>query len=149
MIKPLKVILMPKAEEYLSKVEQKIQFKILNSIQKTETGLKGEWFTKLKETMITIQEFKDKYLGEIGTEVRDRYEQELKVELLAEQIKQLRKERNLTQEQLGELVGVQRAQISKMENNTGNVTVATLIKIFGALKAKVTFEIEKEKFDIT
>ena len=49
--------------------------------------------------MITIQEFKDKYLGEIGTEVRDRYEQELKVELLAEQIKQLRKERNLTQEQ--------------------------------------------------
>lgn len=88
--------------------------------------------------MITVQEFKDKYLGEIGTEVRDRYEQELKVELLAEQIKQLRKERNLIQEQLGELVGVQRAQISKMENNTGNVTVATLIKIFGALKAKVT-----------
>jgi DNA-binding XRE family transcriptional regulator len=99
--------------------------------------------------MITIQEFKDKYLGEIGTEVRDRYEQELKVELLAEQIKQLRKERNLTQEQLGELVGVQRAQISKMENNTGNVTVATLIKIFGALKAKVTFEIKKDKFEIT
>ena len=30
---------MPEAEEYLSKVEQKIQFKILNSIQKTETGL--------------------------------------------------------------------------------------------------------------
>jgi len=135
MIKPLKVILMPEAEEYLSKVEQKIQFKI--------------FFKTKKETMITIQEFKDKYLGEIGTEVRDRYEQELKVELLAEQIKQLRKERNLTQEQLGELVGVQRAQISKMENNTGNVTVATLIKIFGALKAKVTFEIEKEKFEIT
>jgi HTH-type transcriptional regulator/antitoxin HipB len=42
------------------------------------------------------------------------YEQELRVEILAEQIKQLRKERNLTQEQLGELVGVQRAQISKM-----------------------------------
>jgi DNA-binding transcriptional regulator YiaG len=50
--------------------------------------------------MITVQDFKYKYLGEIGTEVRDRYEQELKVELLAEQIKQIRKERNLTQEQL-------------------------------------------------
>jgi HTH-type transcriptional regulator/antitoxin HipB len=98
--------------------------------------------------MITVQEFKNKYLGKIGTEVRDKYEQELKVELLAEQIKQLRKERNLTQEQLGKLVGVQRAQISKLENNTGNVTISTLMKIFGALKAKVTFEIEKENFEL-
>lgn len=98
--------------------------------------------------MITVKEFKNKYLGEIGTEVRDKYEQELKVELLAEQIKQLRKERNITQEQLGELVGVQRAQISKMENNTGYVTISTLMKILGALKAKVTFEIEKENFEL-
>ena len=99
--------------------------------------------------MITVEEFKNKYLGEIGTEIRDKYEQELKVELLSEQIKQLRKERNLTQEQLGKLVGVQRAQISKLENNTGNVTILTLMKIFSALKAKVRFEIEKEKFELT
>jgi HTH-type transcriptional regulator / antitoxin HipB len=98
---------------------------------------------------ITLSELKDKTLGKVGTPKRDKYEQELRVEILAEQIKQLRIERNLTQEQLGELVGVQRAQISKMENNTGNVTVATLMKIFGALKAKVTFEIEKEQLDLT
>ena len=47
MIKPLKVILMPEAEEYLSKVEQKIQFKILNSIQKTETGFKAKYFYRI------------------------------------------------------------------------------------------------------
>ncbi|MFZ1705863.1 MAG: helix-turn-helix transcriptional regulator [Saprospiraceae bacterium] len=98
---------------------------------------------------ITLSELKDKTLGKVGTPKRDKYEQELKVELLAEQIKQLRIERNLTQEQLGELVGVQRAQISKMENNTGNVTISTLMKIFGALKAKVTFEIEKEQFELS
>ena len=98
---------------------------------------------------ITLSELKDKTLGKVGTPKRDKYEQELRVEILAEQIKQLRIERNLTQEQLGELVGVQRAQISKMENNTGNVTISTLIKIFGALKAKVTFEIEKEQFELT
>ena len=98
---------------------------------------------------ITLSELKDKTLGKVGTPKRDQYEQELRVEILAEQIKQLRIERNLTQEQLGELVGVQRAQISKMENNTGNVTIATLLKIFGALKAKVTFEIEKEQFELT
>jgi len=98
---------------------------------------------------IKLSELKDKTLGKVGTPKRDKYEQELKVELLAEQIKQLRIERNLTQEQLGELVGVQRAQISKLENNTGNVTISTLMKIFGALKAKVTFEIEKEQFELT
>ena len=97
---------------------------------------------------ITLSELKDKTLGKVGTPKRDKYEQELRVEILAEQIKQLRKERNLTQEQLGELVGDQRAQISKMENNTGNVTISTLMKIFGALKAKVTFEIEKEQFEL-
>lgn len=97
---------------------------------------------------ITLSELKDKTLGKVGTPKRDKYEQELRVEILAEQIKQLRIERKLTQEQLGELVGVQRAQISKMENNTCNVTISTLMKIFGALKAKVTFEIEKEEFEI-
>ncbi len=97
---------------------------------------------------ITLSELKDKTLGKVGTPKRDKYEQELRVEILAEQIKQLRIERKLTQEQLGELVGVQRAQISKMENNTGNVTIATLMKIFGALRAKVTFEIEKERGEL-
>ena len=97
---------------------------------------------------ITLSELKDKTLGKVGTPKRDKYEQELRVEILAEQIKQLRIERKLTQEQLGELVGVQRAQISKMENNTGNVTITTLMKILGALKAKVTFEIEKENFEL-
>ena len=97
---------------------------------------------------ITLSELKDKTLGKVGTTKRDKYEQELKVEILAEQIKQLRLERNLTQEQLGELVGVQRAQISKLENNTGNVTISTLLKIFTALKAKVKFEIEAEKLEL-
>ncbi len=40
-------------------VEEKIQFKIMNSIQKTKTGLKGDWFTKLKETD-GIYEFRER-----------------------------------------------------------------------------------------
>ena len=50
---------MPDAEEFLSKVERKIQFKILNSIQKTENRLKGDWFTKLKDTH-EIYEFRER-----------------------------------------------------------------------------------------
>jgi DNA-binding XRE family transcriptional regulator len=93
---------------------------------------------------IGLSELKDKSLGKLGTARRDEYEHELRVELLSEQIKQLRKEQNLTQEQLGKLIGVQRAQISKLENNTSNVTIGTILKVFNALKATVNFRVEKQ-----
>ena len=64
------------------------------------------------------------------------------MEVLSEMIRTVRLERNLTQEELGRLVGVQRAQISKLENNTTNVTVETILKVFGALRAKVNFNVE-------
>ena len=95
--------------------------------------------------MITLEDFKDKHLGKIGTERRDQYEHELRVEILSEQIKQLRKERKLTQEQLGKRIGVQRAQISKIENNSNNVTVGTILRVFSALNAKLSFQIEKKE----
>src|SRR6056297_2014441 len=94
---------------------------------------------------IGLGELKDKSLGKIGTKRRDEYEYELTVELLSEQIKHLRKEQNLTQEQLGKLIGVQRAQISKLENNTSNVTIGTILKVFNALKATVNFRVEKQE----
>ena len=94
---------------------------------------------------IGLEELKDKFIGKPGTPDRDQYEYELSIEILAEQIKQLRKERKLTQEQLGKLVGVQRAQISKWENNTDNVTIGTILKVFNALNAKLNFTIEKNQ----
>ncbi|MFV8326847.1 helix-turn-helix transcriptional regulator [Flavobacterium sp. ZS1P14] len=48
----------------------------------------------------------------------------------------------MTQDELGKLIGVQRAQISKLENNTTNVTVETILRVFSALKAKVNFNVE-------
>jgi HTH-type transcriptional regulator/antitoxin HipB len=63
--------------------------------------------------------------------------------LLAEEIKALRISNNLTQDQLGELVGVQRAQISKLENGKSNITIGTLLKVMNALNAKVSFNVEK------
>ena len=44
---------------------------------------------------------------------------------------------------MGELVGVQRAQISKLENGKSNITIGTLLKVMNALKAKVSFKVEK------
>lgn len=92
-----------------------------------------------------LEELKNKYLGEIGTPDRDSYEQELRIELLAEEIKRLRKERNLTQEELGKIIGVQRAQISKLENGLSNVTIGTVSKLVSALKAEINFSIYKKE----
>ena len=98
---------------------------------------------------IKLDELKERHLGKVGTPKRDLYEQELRVEILAEQIKELRKERNLTQEELGKLIGVQRAQISKIENGMSNVTIGTVLKVFNALKAQINFSIVKgEDFQV-
>jgi HTH-type transcriptional regulator / antitoxin HipB len=63
---------------------------------------------------------KDKYIGKVGSAERENYEYELRMDVLGRMIKTARQERNLTQEQLGELVGVQKSQISKLESSTNS-----------------------------
>ncbi len=90
----------------------------------------------------TLEELTDKYIGKFGTPKRDAFENELRLDLIGHAIKEARKERNLTQEQLGELVGVKKAQISKIENNATDARFATILKVFRALDAKINFNIE-------
>lgn len=87
----------------------------------------------------TLDEMKDRFIGKIGTPKRDQFEYKLQMELIGDMIKTARKERNLTQEELGKLVGVQKAQISKLENSANNVTIDTVVKVFKAMQAEVSF----------
>jgi len=91
---------------------------------------------------VSIDKMIDDHIGKPGTEKRETFENELKIELLGEAIKKARQERNLTQEQLGELVGVQKAQISKLENSVTNARFDTILKVFKALGLKVNFNVE-------
>lgn len=93
----------------------------------------------------SLSEMKDKYIGEKGTENRENYEYELRMEILGRMIKTARQERNLTQEQLGELVGVKKSQISKLERSSNSATIDTIMKVFKALKAEVNFNVTIEK----
>lgn len=77
----------------------------------------------------------DKHIGKKGTKARDKFEQKLELDLLGEIVKSTRQKRNLTQEQLGEILGVQKAQISKIENNLTDVRLSTVLKVFDALDA--------------
>ncbi|WP_125719387.1 helix-turn-helix domain-containing protein [Flavobacterium ustbae] len=97
----------------------------------------------------TLDQVTDEIVGKIGTPNRDQFEYDLQMDLIGNAIKQTRKERNLTQEELGKLIGVQKAQISKLENNAGNVTIETLVKVFAALKAKIKFQIELADLNIS
>jgi HTH-type transcriptional regulator / antitoxin HipB len=91
---------------------------------------------------ISLEEITDKHIGKKGTSKRDAFEQELRLDLIGEAIRKARKERNLTQEELGELVGVKKAQISKLENNLTDARFETVIKVFKALNAKINFNVE-------
>ena len=86
--------------------------------------------------LYTFEEVKDEIIGKIGTPERDEYEKEVEEDLhayhIGEAIKQARKEKNLTQEQLGELMGVGRAQISKIESGK-NLNFSTIARAFKAM----------------
>jgi DNA-binding XRE family transcriptional regulator len=97
---------------------------------------------KRKMKMMTLDQMKNNDIGEIGTQERDKYEFDLRMEILGEMIKSVRKERKLTQEQLGELIGVQKSQISKLERSAKNVTIETILKVFNALKANIKFSVQ-------
>ena len=97
----------------------------------------------------TLDQVQDKLIGTIGTPDRDRFEYELQMDLIGQAIKQTRLERNLTQEELGKLIGVQKAQISRLESNASNATIDTLMRVFTALKVKVKLQIELSNTEIS
>ena len=92
----------------------------------------------------TLDQVQDKLIGKIGTPRRDIFEYELQMDLIGKAIKQTRQERHLTQEELGKLIGVQKAQISKLENSTNSATIDTVLKVFKALKAEIHFNVTLE-----
>lgn len=89
----------------------------------------------------TIEALEDKLLGTVGTPRRDAFETAVKEELRAynigEAIKAARKERNMTQDQLAELMGVKKAQVCRIERGN-NPTISTITRAFNALGMAVS-----------
>ena len=87
--------------------------------------------------LIPADNMKDKLWGKRGTPEREAMEAKLKEDvnayIVGEAIRKARLAQNLTQEQLGERIGVQRAQISKLEKGTSVITLPTMSRVFQAL----------------
>ena len=86
--------------------------------------------------LYTMNELLDRDLGVVGTPERDEFDRSVKEDIeawhLGEAIKKARLRQNLTQQQLGERIGVKRAQISKIETG-GNITLRTYSRVLKAL----------------
>lgn len=86
--------------------------------------------------LYSFEEVKDELLGKKGTPERDEHERKVENALhayrIGEAIKKARVEQNLTQEELGERIGVKRAQISRLEKGY-SISIPTMSKVFKAL----------------
>lgn len=77
----------------------------------------------------TLEEFKEKNYGKIGTNERDELEAGYENFKIGALIHNARIEKGMTQEQLAEKVGTTKSYISKIENNIKEARISTLQKI--------------------
>lgn len=87
--------------------------------------------------LVAFNDLEDELFGAPGTPERTEYEDRVTLELLPKSIREYRLRNHLTQDQLGQRLGVQKSQISKLERNSSNVTIDTLRRVFKALNVEV------------
>lgn len=88
----------------------------------------------------THDEMLDHIIGEKGTPRRDAFDAETEAFLTGEAIKAARLAKQMTQEELGELLGVKRAQVSRIESGR-NLTLSTISRVFKALGVSASLEV--------
>ncbi len=85
----------------------------------------------------SLDEVTDEIIGEKGTVERNEFDNSVEDALhayrIGETIKKARIQHNLTQEQLGDKIGVKRSQICKLENGRCSPTISTISRVFRAL----------------
>lgn len=90
----------------------------------------------------TFEESLNRALGQKGEPLRDEYENEMKSFLIGESIRKARQAKELTQEQLGELMGVKRAQVCRIEKGR-NLSLSTIARAFKAMGINATLDMGK------
>ena len=87
----------------------------------------------------TEEEMLDELIGKVGTPKRDEFEAKVKKEVddyyIGEAIKQARKKQGMTQDELGERMGVKKSFVSKIESGKG-IAYSTIMRALKALGAE-------------
>lgn len=84
---------------------------------------------KTDKRITSFDDHLDEQYGTIGTETREKFQEEFETFKIGMLIQEARKKQNLTQEQLAEKVGTTKNYISRIENNASDIRLSTLMRI--------------------
>ena len=84
---------------------------------------------KTKNNITTFEEFLNQEYGKIGTPKRDKYEQGFEAFKLGDMLQEMRKQQNMTQDQLAKKCGTTKTYISRIENDASDIRLSTLMRI--------------------
>jgi HTH-type transcriptional regulator / antitoxin HipB len=79
--------------------------------------------------LISFEDHLDQQYGKIGTPEREKFEEGFEAFKFGVMIQELRKEKGMTQEQLAEKCGTTKTYISRIENNSSDIRLSTLMRI--------------------
>lgn len=99
---------------------------------------------KKNKNLTSFKDHLDKQYGMRGSKAREQYEEEFEAFKLGVMLQELRKEQGMTQEQLAAKCGTTKTYISRIENNSSDIRLSTLMRIIreglgGHLKLSVDF----------
>jgi len=84
---------------------------------------------KTKNNIATFGDFLNQEYGKIGTPERDKYEQGFEAFKLGVMLQEMRKQQNMTQDQLAKKCGTTKTYISRIENDASDIRLSTLMRI--------------------
>ncbi len=91
--------------------------------------LKKQYYEDKENKLVDLEEFIDKKYGNRGTKVRDKFEEGYEAFKLGVMLQEMRKQKNMTQEQLAEKCGTTKNYISRIENDASDIRLSTLMRI--------------------
>jgi len=84
---------------------------------------------KINDNIMSLDQFKDKHYGKIGSKQRDDLESDYQNFKIGALIHEARINKGMTQEELADKIGTNKSYISKIENDVKEVRLSTLQKI--------------------
>lgn len=92
---------------------------------------------KLKQELPTMNDFLNKKYGKLGSATRENFNAEALAHYYGELIKEKRKEKKWTQQDLADKIGKERSYIAKIEQGKTDLQVSNFIQIISALGLKL------------
>jgi len=84
---------------------------------------------KTKSSITTLDQILDKKYGKQGQPEREEWEQQFEAFRLGVLLEQARTKLGMTQEELADRCGTNKSYISRIENNSSDIRLSTLMKI--------------------